>query len=59
MALPKKCNIRKITIDGIEYYWQISFIPLHKILCNSEDKLYCIVGLTEQPNYCFSKMENI
>lgn len=47
MSIPKNKNIRKITVDGVQYYWSIKY---------DEDygDIVCNIGLIEQSNFRFS-----
>jgi hypothetical protein len=50
MTIPKNKNIRKITVNNIQYYWSIKYDEDYGIVV-------CNVGLVEKPNYrfCFSR----
>ena len=44
MAVPKHKNIRKITVDNIQYYWTIRYDEDYGLL-------NCTFGLMDQPNF--------
>lgn len=47
MTIPKNKNIRKITVDNVQYYWSIKYdADYGDIICN--------IGLVEEPNFRFS-----
>jgi hypothetical protein len=47
MAIPKHKNIRKITINNIEYYWSIKYDEDYRLI-------KCNIGLVNEPSYRFS-----
>lgn len=52
MAIPKSKNIRKITVDDIEYYWAIKYDEDYGLTA-------CNVGLVEKSNYRFSFVRGV
>lgn len=47
MAIPKNKNIRKISVNGVHYYWTIKYDEDYgNIICN--------VGLVDEPSFRFS-----
>jgi len=49
MAVPKHKKIRKIIVEGIEYYWVVKYENIDQL----EGIMRCTVGLVEQSNYRF------
>lgn len=46
MAVPKNRNIRKITVDSLQYYWSIKYDEDYGII-------QCNIGLVNKPSYRF------
>ncbi|WP_103070883.1 hypothetical protein [Aquimarina sediminis] len=47
MTLPKNKNIRKITVNNIQYYWSIKYDEDYGLV-------FCTIGLVDKPNFRFS-----
>lgn len=52
MALPKNKKIRRITVDGVEYYWTSKYDEIY-------GQINCNIGLVEKPNYRFSFLRGL